>query len=74
MKEGTIVGFRILIDSDGLLVTEHTELPEKDVSKVFTQEENQMLIRTAIRAFKEITDSIHEKIETEIDAVNRVCR
>lgn len=74
MKEGTIIGFRILVDSDGLLMTEHTELPDKDIAKVFTQEENKLLIRTAIRAFKEITDSIHERIETEIDAVNRVCR
>jgi len=74
MKEGTIIGFRILVDSDGLLMTEHTELPDKDIAKVFTQKENQVLIRAAVRSFKEITDAIHEKIESEIDAINRVCQ
>jgi len=74
MKEGTIVGFRVLVDSEGLLVTEHTELPDKDIAKVFRQQENQLLVRTAIRSFKEITDNIHSKIEAEIDAINRVCQ
>lgn len=74
MKEGTIIGFKILIDSDGALVTEHTELPDNHIAKVFREEESQVLIRAAIRAFKEITGDIHAKLETEIDAINRVCQ
>jgi hypothetical protein len=74
MKEGTIIGFKILIDSDGTLVTEHTELPDQHIAKVFKEEESQVLIRAAIRAFKEITGDIHAKLETEIDAINRVCQ
>lgn len=74
MKEGTIIGFKILIDSEGILVTEQTELPDKHIAKVFREEESQVLIRAAIRAFKEITGDIHAKLETEIDAINRVCQ
>lgn len=74
MKEGTIIGFKILIDSDGVLVTEHTELPDHHIAKVFKEEGSQVLIRAAIRAFKEITGDIHAKLETEIDAINRVCQ
>jgi hypothetical protein len=74
MKEGTIVGFKIMIDSEGMLVTEHIELPDHHIAKVFKEEESQVLIRAAIRAFKEITGDIHAKLETELDAINRVCQ
>jgi hypothetical protein len=73
MKDATIIGFRVLIDSDGLLVTEQTELPDEHIAKVFREEESQVLIRAAIRAFKEITGDMHSQLETEIDAINRVC-
>ncbi len=72
MTEGTVIGFRILIDSDGFLITEHTELPDDKIKSVFSQPENQKIVRTAIRAFKENTGEIHAKIEGELDAVNRV--
>jgi hypothetical protein len=73
MKEGTLIGFRIIIDSDGVLMTEQTELPDEHISKVFREEESQILVRAAIRSFKEITGDMHSKLETEIDAINRVC-
>ena len=71
MREGTIIGFRIIVDADGMLMTEFTELPDKDIKKVFRQEENQVLVRAAIRSFKQITEDIHTKLEKEIDAINR---
>tara|TARA_R100000388_G_C7199082_1_gene137537 strand:+ start:121 stop:342 length:222 start_codon:yes stop_codon:yes gene_type:complete len=73
MKEGTLIGFRIIIDSDGVLMTEQTELPDEHISKIFREEESQILVRAAIRSFKEITGDMHSKLETEIDAINRVC-
>ena len=73
MKEGTLVGFRIIIDSDGVLMTEQTELPDEHISKVFREEESQILVRAAIRSFKETIGDMHSKLETEIDAINRVC-
>lgn len=73
MKEGTLVGFRIIIDSEGVLMTEQTELPDEHISKIFREEESQILVRAAIRSFKETIGDMHSKLETEIDAINRVC-
>ena len=71
-KDATIIGFRVLIDSEGILITEHTELPDEHITKVFKAKEHQNLIRAAIRSFKEITEDVHTKLETELDAVNSV--
>ena len=73
MKEGTLIGFRIIIDSEGVLMTEQTELPDEHISKIFREEESQILVRAAIRSFKETIGDMHSKLETEIDAINRVC-
>ena len=54
-------------------MTEQTELPDEHIPKAFKEEEAQVLIRAAIRSFKEITGDIHVKLESEIDAINRVC-
>tara|TARA_A100001011_G_scaffold289532_1_gene300714 strand:- start:328 stop:549 length:222 start_codon:yes stop_codon:yes gene_type:complete len=72
MKDATIIGFRILIDSDGLFVTEETELPDEHISKVFRDEETQILVRAAIKSFKEQTGDMHLKLEADIDAINRI--
>jgi len=72
MKDATIIGFRILIDSDGLFVTEETELPDEHISKVFRDEETQILVRAAIESFIEQTGDMHLKLEADIDAINRI--
>ena len=73
LKDATIIGFRVLVDSEGLRMTEQTELPDEHIPKAFKEEEAQVIIRAAIRSFKEITGDIHVKLESEIDAINRVC-
>ncbi len=70
--DATIIGFRILIDSEGLFVTEATELPDEYIAKVFREEETQILVRAAIKSFKENTGDMHFKIEADIDAINRI--
>ena len=70
--DATIIGFRIIIDSDGVLMTEQTELPDEHISKVFKEEGSQVLVRAAIRSFKEIAGDMHSQIETEIDAINKI--
>ena len=71
-KDATIIGFRVLIDSEGLFVTEATELPDEYISKVFRDKETQILVRAAIKSFKEQTGDMHSKLETDIDAINRI--
>ena len=70
--DATIIGFRIIIDSDGILMTEQTELPDEHISEVFKEEGSQVLVRAAIRSFKEIAGDMHSQIETEIDAINKI--
>ncbi len=69
-NEGTIIGFRLLIDGEGNLVSEKTELPFKDISKVFRDKGDQYIIKTAIRKTKQRIDKIHNEIESEIAATN----
>ena len=71
-KDATIIGFRVLIDSEGLFVTEATELPDEHISKVFRDKETQILVRAAIKSFKEQTGDMHSKLEADIDAINRI--
>ena len=54
-------------------MTEQTELPDEHISTVFREEGSQVLVRAAIRSFKEIAGDMHSQIETEIDAINRAC-
>lgn len=72
MNEGTIIGVRVLIDSEGLFVTETTELPDEHIAKVFREKETQILVRAAIKSFKEQAGDIHSKIEADVDAINKI--
>ena len=72
MKDATIIGFRVLIDSDGLFVTEATEFPDEHISKVFRDKDTQILVRAAIKSFKEQTGDMHSKLEADIDAINKI--
>ena len=66
-KEGNILSFRILIDFQGHLVTEFSELPEKYVHKIFSPEDA-LVIRKILREGKNKLDGIHEYLEGELDA------
>ncbi len=35
MREGNIVSFKVFIDSKGVLMTEYSELPYKQINKLF---------------------------------------
>ena len=69
-NEGTIIGFRILIDREGNLVSEKTELPSSAIPKVFRDKGDQKIIRTAMRKVKQDIDKLHSAIEEEISAIN----
>jgi len=66
-KEGNILSFRILIDFQGHLVTEFSELPEKYVHKIFSPEDA-LVIRKILREGKNKLDGIHDYLEGELDA------
>ena len=66
-KEGNILSFRILIDFQGHLVTEFSELPEKYVHKIFSPEDA-LVIRKILREGKNKLDGLHDYLEGELDA------
>ena len=66
-KEGNILSFRILIDFQGHLVTEFSELPEKYVHKIFSPEDA-LVIRKILREGKNKLDGINDYLEGELDA------
>ena len=69
MKEGNILSFRIMIDSTGTLVTELSRLPEDAVSKVFSEDDDKILIRKVIREGLLKLENLHSFLETELQAL-----
>ena len=66
-KEGNILSFRILIDPKGNLITELSGLPEMEAHKVFDGDEL-ILIRKILKEGHLRLDSLHDKLEAELDA------
>ena len=66
-KEGNILSFRILIDPKGNLITELSGLPEREANKVFDGDEL-ILIRKILKEGHLRLDSLHDKLEAELDA------
>ena len=66
-KEGNILSFRILIDPKGNLITEISGLPEMEANKVFEGDEL-ILIRKILKEGHLRLDSLHAKLEAELDA------
>jgi len=66
-KEGNILSFRILIDPKGNLITELSGLPEVEAHKVFDGDEL-ILIRKILKEGHLRLDSLHDKLEAELDA------
>tara|TARA_X000001382_G_scaffold113842_1_gene91872 strand:+ start:159 stop:371 length:213 start_codon:yes stop_codon:yes gene_type:complete len=69
MKEGNILSFRIMIDSTGTLVTELSRLPEDAVSKIFSEDDDKILIRKVIREGLLKLENLHSFLETELQAL-----
>ena len=70
-KEANVLGFKILINSDGHVVTEMSGIPEKDMHKVFKDDELE-LMRKIVLLTKPKLEEIHEFLESELSALNHV--
>jgi len=69
MKDGNILSFKILIDSSGVLVTELSQLPEEAVSKIFSEDDDKILIRKVIREGLLKLENLHSYLESELQAL-----
>ena len=69
-KEGNILSFKILVDSKGNLVTEISGLPKSKISKVFKEENDQVLINKLIKEGLVKLGTLHDFLEKEIQSLN----
>jgi DNA mismatch repair ATPase MutS len=69
-EEGNLLSFRIFFNKKGLLMSEYSTLPIKEVPKFFKELEEQKIIEKVItEGLKHLAD-MHEKIELELNALN----
>ena len=68
-KEANILSFRVLFDTKGNLVTEVGGLPIEEAHKVFKGTDLK-IIQTVIREGKQRIRTIHNELESELDALN----
>jgi len=68
-KEANIIGFKVLINSKGVVVTEMSGLPEDELHKVF-KGEDLSTIRNIVQLTKQKLEPIHAYLESELSALN----
>ena len=69
MKEGNLISFKLLVDRGGVVVTEISGVPDKDLNKIFKGDEL-ILVRTLLRLCNEKLQPLHSQLEEELDALN----
>jgi hypothetical protein len=69
-KEGNILSFQILVDTKGNLVTELSGLPKSEVSKIFKEEEERILINKIIKEGLVKLGTLHEYLEKELQSLS----
>jgi hypothetical protein len=69
-EEGNLLSFRIFFNKKGLLMSEYSTLPIKEVPKFFKELEEQKIIEKVISEGLKHLGDMHEKIELELNALN----
>jgi len=67
--EGNLISFKLLVDRGGVVVTELSGIPDKDMSKVF-KGNDLVLMRTLLRLCNDKLRPLHSQLEQELDALN----
>ena len=69
VKEANLISFKVIFDAKGKLVTETSSLPLDEASKLFKGYDLK-IIETVIREGRQKMQDIHNKLESELDALN----
>jgi len=69
ITDANLIGFRILIDRKGCLLTEMSGVPEKDLPKAFSGDDLR-LMRQIQRLLRPKIQELHRFLENEISALN----
>jgi len=67
--EANIISFKVIFDSKGKLVTETSSLPIDEAKKIFKNYDLK-IIETILRETKQKCLSIHNDLESELNALN----
>ena len=68
-NEATVLGFKILIDSKGNVVTEMCGIPEQSLHKAFKGDELETM-RNIVHLTKPKLEELHGFLESELSALN----
>ena len=68
-REANILGFRILVNDRGHVVTEMSGIPEKDLHLAFKNDEL-LMIRNIVQLTKPKLEALHQFLENELSALN----
>ena len=70
-KEANIISFKILVNCEGIVVTELSGIPVHELSKVFKDHELTTM-RNIVNLTKPKLEEIHAYLEEELSALNHV--
>jgi len=68
-KEANIIGFKVLINCEGVVVTEMSGIPESDLNQVFKGDQL-LIIRNIVHLMKQKLEPLHAFLENELNALN----
>jgi len=68
-KEANIIGFKVLINCEGVVVTEMSGIAEKDLHLAFKDDEL-LMIRNIVHLTKPKLEVLHKFLEDELTALN----
>ena len=70
-REANIISFKILVNCEGIVVTEMSGIPVHELSKVFKDHELTTM-RNIVNLTKPKLEEIHAYLEEELSALNHV--
>ena len=62
-NEATIIGFKVIINNRGVLMTEIVELPDEHIKDIFIRDGDKMDVRTIIRQVKRKVGNLHKELQ-----------
>lgn len=68
MKEGNIISFKVFVNSQGILMTEHSRVPDKDLHKVFNSYDMAYITRI-LNTIDPKLKNLHEEIQQDLEVL-----
>ena len=68
--KGNIISFQVFFDSKGNLMTELSAFPENEIKNIFTDAYMQVCVKTILRECHLKLDDLHNRIESNLQAIN----